>query len=234
VRQGRRFEDCRFDAPGLDCRLLSRWRTPDARQSSLMASPGSVVGKPDSGLASPTIMLGVASASYALSSPTGSFSHGHAHHLRRCRPAHRSRMLTRDPRGHARRVGDGSTNALVQVSLARDASTTAMTANVTRFPRSICPMRWSVGIRIRHYPRRRAKATCPPIAGFAPAAASGPHAKKAFAMRLFCGPCQPRLIALLAGRINSQSAKERLARRKCALDEGRPILALNFRKHQAM
>jgi uncharacterized membrane protein YoaK (UPF0700 family) len=98
-------------------------------------------------------------------------------------------------------------NALVQVSLAGTPSTTAMTANVTRFTLDLVDALVGRDPDTTTTARRRAKTTWPPIAGFAAGCGIGAACEEAFAMRALAVPVSLALIALLAGRFNSQSAK---------------------------
>jgi uncharacterized membrane protein YoaK (UPF0700 family) len=90
-------------------------------------------------------------------------------------------------------------NALVQVSLAGTPSTTAMTANVTRFTLDLVDVLFGRDPDTTTAALRRAQATWPPIAGFAVGCGIGAACEGAFAMRALAVPVILALLAFLIG-----------------------------------
>jgi len=90
-------------------------------------------------------------------------------------------------------------NALVQVALAGTPSTTAMTANVTRFTLDLVDVLFGRDPDTTTSALRRAKATWSPIAGFAVGCGIGAACEGAFAMRALVVPVSLALLALVIG-----------------------------------
>ncbi len=97
-------------------------------------------------------------------------------------------------------------NALVQVSLAGSPSTTAMTANVTRFTLDLADALFDRDPEKVAGARLRASATWPTIVGFAVGCAVGAACEAAFAMRALAVPVALIALALVIARVDKSPA----------------------------